>query len=471
MIGQVEFGGINNNHKNRIDMKKLAQVFLFLIVTIVFAISCSNEDEAASQAEGRVFIPRVFNETSLFPENVDSVRVLSVNQPLVFSGLKFSPGGKVAISWKINDTEVSTDPNYTFVSEQGGDFRIKLDVSYEGTTISRYRDVFVVPPTYTPKTSNNFIVSFLTDNANDKSIEWDKITHAVYKIATVTATGTMDVSKGEAHRKAEKLVGRGHLNGVPVLLGISGALSGDGWNVNGSFNFGNAIRDNAKRAALVTAIKNYITAKKMDGVDIMMTDIGGAAASVTPSMVAVGTFINDLRTALGAQAIITTTVTSDNTHTRYPANSLSGANWINVHAFEDGLHVGPNAVLGQSSGYDYFVSCANIWKAKYPTSKLVIGIPAMGLRYNTLNASGNNLSWTSYDYIPYKTILDLVPNVFDKEYTASIAKGVYFNGVPLVTQKAAYLKANGYLGAYIWAGDYDTKEANSLTRAISTSLK
>lgn len=451
-------------------MKKLMQIFLILIA-IGFAITGCEKDEAASQAEGRAFITRVFRETSLFPENTDSVKVLSINESLTFSRLQFSPAGKVAISWKVNDIEVSKDTTYTFVATEGGDFRIKLEVSYEGITISRYRDVFVIPATYTPKVSNKVVVSFLTEGTTDTSIEWGNVTHAVYKIGTVTAAGTMDISKGEAYRKAEKIVGRGHLNGVPVLLGLSGALSADGWNVYDSFNFGNALRDATKRAALVTAIKNYVSAKKMDGVDVMMTDIGGAAANVTPSMAAVGTFINDLRTALGTQAIITATVTSDYTHTRYPANSFANANWINVHAFEDGLHVGPNAVLGQPSGYNYFVASADIWKAKYPTTKLVIGIPAMGLRYNTLNASGNNLSWTSFDYIPYKSILDLVPAAFDKEYTDAIAKGVYFNGIPLVTQKATYLKTNNYLGAYVWAGDYDTKGVNSLTAAISTALK
>jgi hypothetical protein len=99
-----------------------------------------------------------------------------------------------------------------------------------------------------------------------------------------------------------------------------------------------------------------------------------------------------------------------------------------------------------------------------------MGIPAFGLRYNALDANGNNLSWTSYNYIPYKEILAAVPAAAGKEY-AEISKGVYYNGLPLVTKKAGYLQQNGFLGTYIWAGEYDVMGASSLTATIFNILK
>lgn len=447
-------------------MKKLSYLLYIAFVSLLL-VGCE-KDEAEEQAEGRAFTPRVFNETSLFPEHPDSVRILNIGQTMTFAGLQFSPAGKAKVSWKVNDTEVSTDTTFTFTAATGGEYRIKLDVMYEGLTSSRTRDVFVIPDTYEKKAGTSVVMAYLNDTASYKYANWDNITHLAYKVATITAAGVMDVSKGEAYRKAEELTGRAHVKGIPVLLGISGALSGDGWSVSSSNNFGAVITDVAKRAALVQSIKNYITAKKMDGVDIMMTDINTTAAIINANAAATGPFLNELRAALGANAIITLTVTTNLYHDRYP--DLSAASWLNVHAFEDGLHVGPGKALGQPSGYDYFVTGANLWKAKYPATKLVIGIPAFGLRYTALDANGNNLSWTSYNYMAYKDILAQVPAAFDKEY-AAIAQGVYFNGVPLVTQKAAYLKANGFLGAYVWAGDYDVKGANSLTGAIYNSLK
>ncbi|MCK7555150.1 glycosyl hydrolase family 18 protein [Chitinophaga sedimenti] len=446
-------------------MKKIS---LLLYIALAFLGTGCEKDEAKEQAEGRPFTPRIFNFASLFPEHPDSIRILNIGQTMSFTGLKFSPAGKASLSWKVNDKEVATGETYEFTPTQGGDYIISVNASWEGKTATRNRRVFVIPDTYERKPAGPVVMAYLNDTAGHKYVNWDVTTHLAYKVATITAAGAMDISKGELNRKAEEIVGRAHLKGIPVLLGISGALSADGWSVSSSNNFGAVLTDAAKRAALVQSIKAYVTAKRMDGVDIMMTDINTTAAIINANCAATALLLNELRAALGDNAILTVTVTTNLYHDRY--GSLAAANWLNVHAFEDGLHVGPGKALGQPSGYDYFVTGANLWKAKFPANKLVIGIPAFGLRYNQLDAAGNNLSWTSYGYMPYSAILAAVPTAFDKEF-AAISQGVYFNGVPLVTQKAAFLKQNGFLGAYIWAGDYDVKGNNSLTAAVFNSLK
>jgi hypothetical protein len=444
-------------------MKRILYIVSIAATLLCVYTGCKKE-ESGMKDDGKIY-PRIFNETSLFP---GAAQILNIGQTINFTGLKFSPGAEARVSWKVNDKEVSTDTTFLFTATTGGDFRIRLEVTTQGTTVARYRDVFVIPDTYTPKPYSKVMLSYLSDAANIADINWDNTTHIAYKVASVTAAGAFDISKGETNRKAEELVGRAHVKGIPVILGVSGALSGDGWSVSSSNNFGAVITDDTKRAALVKSIKTYITAKKMDGVDIMMTDINTTSAIISANATATGTFLNDLRAALGANAIITVTVTSNVYYNRY--SDLSAASWLNVHAFEDGLTVGPGKALGQSSGYNYFVTSAELWKARYPATKLVIGMPAFGLRYNTLDANGNNLSWTSYDYIPYRNILRLTPDASDKEY-AAISKGVYFNGTVLMQQKSAYLKVNGYLGGYIWAGDQDSVGNKSLTAAAFNALK
>lgn len=67
---------------------------------------------------------------------------------------------------------------------------------------------------------------------------------------------------------------RAHINGIPVILGVSGRLSGiDGWSLYQSNEFGNAISDPMRMNALVAQIKTYVTDRKLDGVDVMMTDL------------------------------------------------------------------------------------------------------------------------------------------------------------------------------------------------------
>jgi len=183
-------------------------------------------------------------------------------------------------------------------------------------------------------------------------------------------------------------------------------------------------------------------------------------------MQAITPFLALLKAALPGKTF-TVTVTTNYLHWNY--GDLSAADWVNVHAFEDGVHVGPDAPRGQPSSLAFMTAGANIWAAKLPKSKLVVGIPAFGLRYNAINEAGNNASWGSYDYVTYKDILGIDATAFGKEMINS-AEGIYFNGIPLVDQKTEYLKANGFKGAYLYAGDYDVIGTNSLMAAVYSTL-
>lgn len=440
--------------------KKYIMLYSLLLAALWYGCK---KDVVADQQNADTFYPRIFKETAMFPT---TATIINVGDTIKYRGLLYSPADQVQISWKVNNTEKATTPTFNFVGTAAGDYFVKVEVSYNGEVISRVTEVLVNSATFTRKTYTSIAMEYLTENGAAANVDWTKVTHVAYKVATVTATGTMDVSKGEVNNKAVELTARAHANGVPVLLGVSGALSADGWAVSGSNNMGAVIADATKRAALVLAIKNYLALKKMDGVDIMMTDINSTTANINAAIAAIKPFIDDLRAALPTGSLITVTATTNSYYSRYP--DLSTADWVNIHAFEDGVHVGPGIALGQASSYQYMITGANLWKARLAANKIVLGMPAMGLRYNSLDANGNNLSWASYDYVPYSTILTLDPTADTKEYIAS-AKGIYYNGVPLVTQKAAYAKSSGYAGVYLWAGDADVLGAKSLMGAMYTA--
>lgn len=438
-------------------------IYVCTLLAVVLCHSCK-KDLADQQNESDTFYPRIFKESALFPTNAT---IVNMGDTVRYNGLLFSPANQVSISWKVNDKQVATTPNYSFIPAAAGDYFVKVEATYNGQTTSRTAEVLVNGTSYEHKKYNSIVLGYMSDVGTVASLNLKNLTHVTYKVGTVSATNTLDVSKGETGSRALELVARAHAAGVPVLMGVSGALSADGWAVSSSNNFGGAITDATKRATLVTAIKNYLAAKKMDGVDIMMTDINSTTAIINANIAAIKTFMDDLRAALPAGSLITVTATTNTYYSRYP--DLSGADWVNIHAFEDGTHVGPGIALGQPSSYQYFVTSATLWKARLSANKIVMGIPAFGLRYNSLDANGNNLSWSSYDYVPYSTILGFDATASTKEYIAS-SKGIYFNGIPLVTQKAAYVKTEGYAGVYVWAADYDVLTENSLIAAISKTL-
>jgi hypothetical protein len=446
-------------------MNKLKYTFipaLVLVILMVFA-GCK-KDEVKDQEAANPFFPRIFDNL----KQLSAAQIINEGDTAKFDGLKFSPADKVKISWKVNGKEMSSAPAFKFSPSAGGEYTIKLDVTYNGDSTSRQTKVLVNPSTYTFKPYTKVVLANLTEDGTAADVVWGNISHLEYQVGKVAADGSLDVSKGNVNQHADEIVARAHIAGVPVIMGISGHLSGiDGWAIYESNDFGTAIRDAGSMAKLVAAVKSYIALKKLDGVDIYMTDINSGNAPL--NIHAIGPFLTALKSALPASALITVTVPVNYQHWEYP--DLSAASWVNVHAFEDNIHIGPDAPVGQSSSYDFMVSGAQIWTNFHlPANKLVIGMPAFGLRYNTLNAVGNNDSWGSYDYMTYKDIIAADPTNATKE-KAAIAQGVYFNGIPLVTQKATYIKANGLKGAYLWAADYDATGTNSLMAAIYNTLK
>ncbi len=435
---------------------------LMLVMLMVF--SGCKKDEVKQQEDANPYSPRIFDKL----RELGAPQIIDEGTSATFNNIDYSPAASVKISWKVDGKEVATTPKFEFKPTAGGEYTIKLDVTYNGDSTSRQTKVLVNPSTYTFKSYTNIALANLTEDGTAADVVWANITHLDYQVGKVAADGTLDISKGNIANHAKEIIARAHIAGVPVILGISGHLSGiDGWAIYESNDFGTAIRNASSMKLLVDSLKSIVARNRYDGVDINMTDINSGNAP--DNIHAIGPFLTALKAALPTTAIVTVTASVNYQHWEYP--NLSAATWVNIHAYEDNGHIGPDAPVGQSSSLDFMKSGMQIWTNFHlPANKLVVGIPAFGLRYNSLNAAGNNESWGSYDYMTYKAIIAADAANAGKE-KADIAKGVYFNGVPLVTQKAAYIKAQGFKGAYLWAADYDATGSASLMAAIFNSIK
>lgn len=443
---------------------KLVTTGCIFLSVVAATLSCK-KDLAKDPEFGDGDYPRIFYLGDRFPASI----IINEKDTATYKDLKFSPAGKVTINWYVNEVIVSHDTVFNFVPTAGGEYKIKLEAVYSGLKSIRTSEVVVKPSVYTPKAFSKVLLGYLSENGVATDVKWNHITHLAAQVGRVSADGSLDVTRGNANQLIDELVARGHNRGIPVLLSVYGRLTPvDGWALYGTDDMGPALRDAAKRAALVTQLKNYVTAKKLDGVDVIMTDFNGAA-DYSASLSALKLLVDQLKTALPAGSLVTVTVTPGWQHWEYP--DLSKADWVNVRAYEDGVHVGPGAPVGQASSLTYMKTASDIWKSFHLSSgKIVVGFPVFGLRYNALDAGNNNLSWGSYDYLPYKNILALDATADTKEFINS-AKGVYYNGVPLVKQKADYIKASAFKGMYGWSMDADaTDSTKSLFKAAFNSL-
>lgn len=446
----------------RINLYKIALLGALLVA--IFQTGCK-KDLIKDPEFGPGDYPRIFDEGNTF---FSPIRVIGMGETTTYNNLSYSPVGKVKIAWKVDDEVKSTDTAFSFTPTTGGEFTISVEVEFNGLKSTRSSKVLVKPDTYTPKPFDKVILAYLSESGTASAIDFETITHVACQYGRVSADGGLDVSAGESASKTDEVVARAHLAGRRALLGIAGRLSGlDGWALYSASDFGDAIRKPDMRAILVANIKAYVTVNKLDGVDIMMSDIN--VDPYVPNLAALPAFISELKSALPAESVITVTVAPSWQHWDYP--DLSAADWVHVRAFEDGIHVGEHVPRGQPSGFDYMKAAADIWKNFHlPAEKIVVGIPAFGLRYNEIDDDGNNLGWGSYDYVTFKKILELDPTAGSKEMIDH-AFGVYYNGVPLVKQKAEFIKTSTFKGAYLWAADYDVKGDGSLLKTMHTALK
>lgn len=459
---------MNESNKNSMipfNFHKIVTCLLGLSLLAWLAAGC-RKDLAENPVFGNGDYPRIFYMGDQFPATV----VINEGDTAKYDNLKFSPAGKVHITWFVNDNASGSDTVFNFVPTEGGIFQVLLQAEYNGLKSVRRSQVIVKPSSYTPKPYNKVVMAYLSENGTAASVKWDYITHLAAQIGQVSSDGSLDITRGNINQLSDELVARGHSQGIPILLSIFGRLTPvDGWAFYESDDMGAALRDPSKRASLVQSVADYVTATRMDGVDILMTDFNGSPY-YSATLAALGPFITELRQALPDGSLITLAGTPGWQHWEYPAE-ISSLDWVNVRAYEDGIHVGPGAPVGQASSYDYMVEAANIWANKIGAEKVVVGFPVFGLRYLELDGDGNNLSWGSYDYTPYNHILEIDPTANTKEYVNS-DKGIYYNGQPLIAQKASYIKGSSYKGMYGWYIDADAADsAKSLFKTAFDQLK
>ena len=455
------------------------------------------KDDVAEQEKENSYTPRIIggDVATLFPTS-DSPQLMDVGAEIDFSAVQFSPSGKVSVVWKVNDVQVATGEKFVYKPSAAGDQRIKVEATYNGTTVSRYKDVIVLGPslgTFTPKPYTKVVMPYISSTATilqlRNNIQWSKVTHVALKGATVNSLGELSFSDFTTGRRGEYLVQKAHSEGVPALLAISGTLSADGWSVYGSTDFGARLANAGSRETIAQSISNFVTANKLDGVEVRMSDVGNDIESTfQTSIQSIGAFVDRLRALLGAGKLITVSVASptltrtNGTYStwvvsKYIPTHFNNANWINVRAYFQSGYWGGTNVIGQPSSYELMEAGVNYWKARVPVNKLVVGMSALGIRHlqtSTLNGNLINNGWTNtfFDFMPYRDIVAQDPTASLKDNSTAIAKGVFYNGIPTITRKVQLLRTENVLGAYLWAAENDTvDDATSILGTISKTIQ
>jgi len=209
-------------------------------------------------------------------------------------------------------------------------------------------------------------------------------------------------------------------------------------------NFAPALANATYRANLVSDIATFVRAARLDGMDI---DFEYPTTSAEADNL--GTFMTELRSALGNRALLTAAVSSGVLSVPcVPASVVNKQlDWINIMSY---AHKGEHATYASSQSDIAFFRNAGV-----AAGKMVLGVPFYGIHVTNRDAKMYRQLLQTYDSNPDPSVNTL--------------GGYYFNGRDLVYSKGI-LGTQSVRGVFAWALDQDVADSRSLLTSLRAGV-
>jgi chitinase len=276
------------------------------------------------------------------------------------------------------------------------------------------------------------------------TIDYAKITH----IDLAFENPTNDDGDLSFNRQDEFLIDKARAHGVKILVSIGGgSASGDKVLLK---RYGHLLADE-NRAAFVAKIADYLAAYNFDGLDV---DIEGPAINKD-----YGAFVSDLAKVLHEKGLLLTAALSQGYGgKRVPNAVFEHFDFVNIMAYDGAGYWDPKSP-GQHSSLAFAKSNVAYWLDRgLPKSKAVLGVPFYGY--------GFGVAFRKRDYA-YAEIVAAHPSAENADQAGNT---IWYNGIPTIKAKAAYVVEQGLGGVMIWSLDNDVKGERSLLSAIHETL-
>ena len=331
-----------------------------------------------------------------------------------------------------------------------------------------------------------------------KDIPASKLTHILYAFANINSSHKIVLGDPEVDEKnfAELRDLKKKYPNLRTLISVGG------WEWSGRFS--NMASTASRRETFAWSVAEFVAAHGFDGVDIdwEFPVSGGKAENAyrAADKENFSLLLKELREKLDAQGkkdgkryLLTFAGGSGKNHVdnlqmksiaQYLDFGLVMA--YDIHGFSD-KYTDHNAPLYASSGsspqYVWSVDQAvKAWvSAGFPKSKLIVGVPFYGHRYNNVQGGGTGIfkTYKGYKSLDYDDIVSqyLTDKSYTRYYGAAGKTPWLFNGSVFITyedatsltEKAAYIKNQNLAGAGIW--ELSQIADGTLVNTLHTKLK
>ncbi len=307
--------------------------------------------------------------------------------------------------------------------------------------------VSVAPtPTPTPVAAQPKLVGYLPDYNESyavyaKSLNFSHMTHLILAFGhapvcngTCTASSDMTISmQQQTDADIDTLVAAAHQAGVKVLISLGGGDNAGDETISQFYNAGLSTQ-------LAASVNGFVTAHKLDGVDVDIEDTGNMGLHY-------GSFVEALAGVLHPEGKLLTAAMWPSLQKYIPDTVLTECDFINVETYSSDAQA--------ESDLQYYALQKNV-----PAANLVLGVPFFG----------QNADQTILE--SYATILAAYPDAWQ---TDQVSGGTLDGGVTLYyvgeTTMAEETKLGvQYGGVMIWELTQDAPGTHSLLNAIVSNL-
>lgn len=463
-------------------MKNIKYLFI-LVLPLLFFVSCTDDDARNPKFDDDA-LPMIYVDW-----NQNIARKLGET---ITIAPEVSPSDGTTYKWKLGEVVISTEKDLNYTIDKHMIEQLTFEAERNGKVNTRTA-LLLCPKPFEPKPYNKKSVAFLTPNGNISDVDWENITHLVLSSvafdvneqgATYLDTSIFDEIDPRG------LISFAHHSGVQVSLDITGTMNSylNATTPYGSYNFYNAAVG-GDQAKWVTSILDLVNNYGFDGLNLTIEKPQNNSFDDEAQLVSFFQQVADKAPdeieieGSSYDFDLTLSVTGAWVRDAYkPMVEMPEYDWIYVMTFgvED-LVPGPHAS-------DWFMNfnIKETWIDGYGVdpSRLVVMIPAFGLRYfgkqADMSAGGWGSLWKFTEYMSYSDICNKHPGAEAKSTIVIKDEGTdadrefditYYDGVPNAKSKGEYAVNEDLGGAALYSIESDSKDpAKSLIRQLNKSL-
>ena len=427
---------VYQQYQTTMNMKNKIQMILLSFLTVLSASSCN---------DNKIDMQQMLEKVTF--EGPDVIRIQAGESENY--KLNVPTDLKATYAWVYNKELISETTEATFHPQSAGSGKLTIVIKNENKEYKVIeRDVLVA------KNKTTKVIGYYPSyRENFTNMQWDKLTHVNLSFAKVNSDGSLNDT--QVRERFQYIAHDAHAKGVYLLLSLGG---GGGEEEQNSFSTA-LLNPDARKNIIKNAVQ---TAKdlSLDGIDVDYEDWGWKETEANrKKSEALADLLQGLRNALTENALLTVSIyvnaLNDGWYTKQMIDLLD---YVTLMTY-DKTGSWASSEVGPHAPFEYYTSTVEkSISLGFPKEKIIPGIPFYGRIFP------NNTPESSY-LMTYSAIVDKYPDAENKNVIEAI--NLYYDGLPMVRQKAQYVKDNHIGGVMIWEITQDSENASkSLLNAI-----